>query len=233
VHLRYQQVSGKSNSGRKARTAVETHTGGYLLIQSGLSGKSLTNPYRPLNFHTERPLKEIRSENIEFYKVADTLRIPQEFHCGPDSMRMRNFILSASWEAESQYVLLFKPGAAEDIYGHVNDSLEIGFSTQKEDFYGRIIVTLSGSKFPVIVELMDPKGRIADTKYLDQPGKVVFEYLTPDKYTMKAIYDRNGNRQWDTGDYLEHLQPEQVFFYHMKDALRSNWDLEEFWEISD
>jgi len=233
VNLRYQRVSEKSTSGRKNKTAIAKDPGKNLLIMSGLPNKGVANPYRSLNFYTAKPLKELRSENIELYRITDTLKTPLTFNCIRDSLRMRNFSLSAAWETESQYLLIFKPGAAEDVFGLRNDSLEIGFTTQKADFYGRIIATVNGSNFPVIIQLIDPKGKIAETKYQDQPGKVVFEYLSPDKYTLKAVYDRNGNRKWDTGDYLKHLQPEQVYFYKMKDALRSNWDLEEIWNISE
>jgi len=50
---------------------------------------------------------------------------------------------------------------------------------------------------------------------------------------LKAIYDVNGNGKWDTGNYLEHRQPERVFFYDRPVELRSNWDVEAAWELGD
>jgi hypothetical protein len=50
---------------------------------------------------------------------------------------------------------------------------------------------------------------------------------------MKAIADLNGNGRWDTGDYMQHRQPEPVFMYSLPVVLRSNWDVEINWSIPD
>ena len=121
----------------------------------------------------------------------------------------------------------------ENISGLKNDSLAIKFSTQKMEYYGRIIVTAQGTQFPMIVQVMDEKGKVSGTKIIKEPGKIIFDYLTPQKYVLKAIMDRNGNGQWDTGNYLKHIQPEKIYFYKLPIQLRSNWDQEITWIIPD
>ncbi len=67
--------------------------------------------------------------------------------------------------------MLLKPGTVENIYGLKNDSLEIKFSTQKMEYYGRIIVTAQGTQFPVIVQVMDEKGKVSETKIYKGTGQ--------------------------------------------------------------
>jgi len=60
---------------------------------------------------------------------------------------------------------------------------------------------------------------------------IEFNYLPPETFTLKLIHDRNNNGKWDTGDYLEHLQPEEVLFNPGSITIRSNFDMEVNWEI--
>lgn len=60
-----------------------------------------------------------------------------------------------------------------------------------------------------------------------------FELLnvTPGTYYLRLTIDTNGNGKWDTGNYANHLQPEEVYYYPKKLRLRRNWDLDESWNI--
>ena len=50
-------------------------------------------------------------------------------------------------------------------------------------------------------------------------------------YYLRLTIDSNGNGMWDTGNYKNHLQPEEVYYYPKKLKLRRNWDLDESWNI--
>ena len=60
-----------------------------------------------------------------------------------------------------------------------------------------------------------------------------FEMLnvTPGAYFLRLTIDSNANGKWDTGNYKEHLQPEEVYYYPKRLRLRANWDLDENWNI--
>ena len=49
-------------------------------------------------------------------------------------------------------------------------------------------------------------------KIVTENGKITFDYLKPEKYRVKLIYDRNGNGKWDTGSYQDKYQPERVSY---------------------
>jgi hypothetical protein len=68
-------------------------------------------------------------------------------------------------------------------------------------------------------------------KYKDTDGVIKFDYLSPGKYKMKVIYDGNGNKKWDTGEWGLRKQPEKVEFYNGEISIRSNWDVEATWEL--
>ena len=48
--------------------------------------------------------------------------------------------------------------------------------------------------------------------------------MDPDTYRIKFVHDRNNNGKWDTGKYIEGLQPEKVEFVKRDVKVRANWD---------
>ena len=48
---------------------------------------------------------------------------------------------------------------------------------------------------------------------------------------MRCFIDRNGNNKWDTGNYAEGLQPEEVFYFPKPMNLKAQWDLEQDWNV--
>ena len=55
-------------------------------------------------------------------------------------------------------------------------------------------------------------------------GEIVFQYLEPQKYLLKVIFDRNINGKWDTGNLEKKVQPEEVIYYQKVLKVRQNWD---------
>jgi len=47
------------------------------------------------------------------------------------------------------------------------------------------------------------------------------------------IEDRNSNRRWDTGNFLQQRQPERVWYFPPIVELRANWEVEETWHLKD
>lgn len=48
---------------------------------------------------------------------------------------------------------------------------------------------------------------------------------------MRAFLDRNGNGQWDEGNYAADRQPEEVFYFPSSLSLRAKWDQEQEWDM--
>ncbi len=113
-----------------------------------------------------------------------------------------------------------------DKFGSTNDTLDFPFKIREEEYYGVLIVEPDSISYPAIIQLLDNKNTVLREKFLDSKESVRFEFLGPGKYKIKYIEDRNGNRKWDTGNYIKKRQPERVYFYYGDIQIRSNWDLE-------
>jgi hypothetical protein len=236
VNMRFQSKAGKSEkgaAGRRAKSELTADKKKTLSLSGSISSRGTLNLNKSIVFTAEKPLQILNPEGIELYRLVDTMFVKQQFTCYKDSSSFRMFRLESKWEEESQYRLLLKPGTATDIYGITNDSLEIRFVTQQMDYYGRILLTLAGDRYPLVVQVLDEKYRVVDSKHIKKPGLTIFNYLSPRKYTLKAIFDANENGKWDTGNYLKHLQPEKIYLSSTPIQLRSNWDYEVSWVISE
>ena len=60
-----------------------------------------------------------------------------------------------------------------------------------------------------------------------------FNNLDPANYIIRVIFDENGNGKWDTGNYLQKIQPEKVSYYPDVIDVRANWELEQNFIISE
>jgi hypothetical protein len=233
IRMKTQKTAEKATTGRKGKaTAVKKVSTG-MVLSPGITSQGKQDLNKPIVFTLDKPILSIHPDSIEFFRIEDSVVTKQPFKCSLDPTSLRKFVVTTKWEENLQYRLLLKPGTVENIYGLKNDSLEMKFATQKLEFYGRIIVTAQGTQFPMIVQVMDEKGKISQTKIIRETGKIIFDYLTPQKYSLKGIMDKNGNGQWDTGNYLKHIQPEKIYFYTLPIQLRSNWDQEITWIIPD
>jgi hypothetical protein len=118
-----------------------------------------------------------------------------------------------------------------DIYGTTNDTIIVRFKTQEDDYYGALSIHLNGVTEPVLMQLLDDKEKLLIEKKINEDESIRFDYLYPKKYMLKIIVDSNGNGKWDTGNYLEHLQPEKVIYYPQILDIRSNWEVDFTWDI--
>lgn len=137
-------------------------------------------------------------------------------------------------EEAQKYNLKMMPGAVTDFFEKTNDTLSFSTSTRNRADYGNLILSLKNVKrFPVIIELTDAKGTIVKaTEYTDSKTEIEFNLLEPFLYTLRAIYDDNKNKQWDTGSYLEKKQAEEVIYFSKEIDVRTNWDVTQTFDLS-
>jgi hypothetical protein len=50
---------------------------------------------------------------------------------------------------------------------------------------------------------------------------------------MKAIFDKNNNGIWDSGNLKEKIVPEEICYYQSVIKVRSNWDNKDTWSLPD
>jgi uncharacterized protein (DUF2141 family) len=131
-------------------------------------------------------------------------------------------------EPLEKYKLVILPGGLTDFFDKANDTLTYRFTTKNTSDYGNIRVILANvKKFPVIVQLTNAKGEVVASEYSDKALTIDFNALEPAIYSLRVIYDENGNKVWDTGDYLEKRQAEQVIYYPTPIDVHANWDFDQ------
>lgn len=137
-------------------------------------------------------------------------------------------------EEAQKYSLRFLPGAVTDFFEKKNDTLTFITSTKNNADYGNLMVSLKNvNRFPVLVELTNEKGDvISASEYTDGKTEIEFNLLEPNAYTLRAIYDDNKNKEWDTGSYLEKKQAEEVVYFSKPVDVRTNWDVNQTFDLS-
>ncbi|MGZ9734554.1 Ig-like domain-containing protein [Flavobacterium sp. GNP002] len=136
-------------------------------------------------------------------------------------------------ETSENYTFELLPGALTDFFEKSNDTLTYKLSTKSTADYGNLTVVLENIKeFPVIVELTNIKGDVLATEYTEKNTTLEFNLIEPALYTLRAIYDTNKNKEWDSGNYLEKRQSEEVIYFSKEIDVRSNWDVNQIFDLS-
>jgi hypothetical protein len=123
--------------------------------------------------------------------------------------------------------------AIKTIYNTYSRKLKEEFKAQEEDYYGKIILNVKNITVPTIIQLLtdDKDEKIIQSIPLTKDGLVTFKFLEPRKYLIKAIFDRNNNGKWDTGNLKKRIQPEEVMYYLSVVKVRGNWDNKDDWTL--
>jgi hypothetical protein len=178
---------------------------------------------RDLTFLLEFPFRNVNDSLLSLFHIPDSVEIPIPVELRTDTLNPYRATLSATWESASQYRLLILPGAINSIYPIPHDTVDLNFKTRDLEFYGQILLSLENVNNNVLVQLFSSKN-LVEEKTVETDGQYAFPYLSPREYQFKFIHDLNGNGLWDTGDYLEKIQPEPVELLPTSIEVRSNWD---------
>ena len=132
------------------------------------------------------------------------------------------------------YRILILPNAIKDIKGVTNDTLQFNLTSQSLEDYGNIfldVIRNTQSKF--ILHLINSNGDIVrQYDNVDQNTTYNFEYIRPGEYSFRLIEDLNKNNIWDTGNYLQRVKPEPVYYFPSELEVRANWDLNETFDLN-
>jgi len=131
------------------------------------------------------------------------------------------------------YTIKMMPGALIDYLDQSNKDLTFKLSTKSQADFGNLKVNLQNVKrFPIIVQLINKTGEVLATEYSENKTIVEFNLIDPALFSLRAIYDDNKNKEWDTGNYLEKRQAEEVIYFSKEIDVRANWDVEQVFDLS-
>ena len=176
------------------------------------------------------PIIEVNSEQL-FVTNVDTILIPASLKIQENYDR-----ITVDFEVipNDRYEITLLPNALIDFWGNTNDTLVYRASTKKIEDYGNIFLRVQHeSSYSYIIELLKNDKVVRRYDSPVEGNYFKFELIDPGKYIVRLIEDVNKNKQWDTGNYIQKIQPEKVIYYWKEIDLRANWDMNEIFNTNE
>ena len=162
-----------------------------------------------LYFTYSKPLQSFDSTKI---LLTDTNFIPKKYTVLHDSTDTTNtrFYVKTDWQQDSMYRLIIPKEAAKDSFDvELSKADTLSFQTKTDDDYASIEFD-----FPDVDTTLNPvlqifsNNKMQDSVKINASRKVIIPKYDPGKYTLRILYDTNGDMQWTPGDYKKRKQPE-------------------------
>jgi hypothetical protein len=146
---------------------------------------------------------------------------------------IRRYEIVTAWSPGREYSLEIDSAAFRNIYGKTTNAIKQSIKVRQLEDFGTLSITVSGlaSDSNLVVQLLDSQEKVVKQQS-PKGGVVLFQYVTPSKYYLRAFVDVNGNGRWDTGDYDEDRQPEDVYYYTDVTECKAKWDIKRTWNLT-
>ena len=227
---RYKNTKKKEKK-KEEGDSIEAPKIEFLQMSSKTSGS--LDLYRPLRFSFAEPLQSYDRGKIHLEQKRDTLWIPVADSLvtfQQDSVAIRDYTLSYKWTPGESYRVVMDSTAFTNIYGLFTDDYTQEFKVKALEDYANLYIAITGVTDSAVVEILDS----GDKPVRSAPvvnGGAEFMYMNPGTYYARLYIDSNGNGKYDTGNYAEKRQPEEVSYYPQELELKANWDIEQEWDI--
>ena len=184
----------------------------------------------PLSIKLNRPIKNIQAERIKILEDSIQKEIPFSIKIDNKIGVLFHVEQPEKIRQGVVYEIAIGDSAFVDFYELYNEAFNIKYKTTKKDEYGESIITIDSieNDKQYIMQLLNTNDKIVAEEYIKDALTKTYKYkkLTPGDYKLKLIEDNNGNKKWDTGNYLTREQPEKIFIFPEKIAVRANWENE-------
>jgi hypothetical protein len=222
----------KDKSKRNTRKKIVAEPKG---VQLGTNIGSVLDPYREICIESPEPIQSFDTSKIKLYSKKDTTFFRISPRIRKDATSFRKYLITYPWEFAATYRLTIDSTAMLTVYGHNGKEFKSDFKTQEEEHYGKIVVSVQNVKGPTIIQVLDfnKDEPVIKSISIDKDQEVTIPFLEPRKYLMKAIFDKNNNGKWDSGNLKDKTEPEEVCYYQTVLKIRSNWENKPSWTLPD
>lgn len=201
-----------------------------LKVELKLNG-GVQEVYNPLKISIDQPLMSLDTSAVRLEMMVDTLWTPiKGWTIEPDSVNPVHLKkIRQTWKPGEKYRFSVDSAAIVSLFGEHNKPISTEFTVRKLDEYSNLVFVMPGVDSTGIVELLNSSDEpVKAVPVVD--GRADFRYLAPNTYYARMYFDTNGDGKWTTGK-LDSIQPEEVAYYPKKLVLKSNWDVEQTWDI--
>ena len=193
--------------------------------------KSVIDLKEKFKLSSNLPIREI-SDSLIFIRDIDSTLIPFKSSINGN---LDEVTLDFDVQPQDDYSIYILPNAIVDLRGGTNDTLGFRALSQSLEDYGNVYLNvIRDSESKYILQMLDSNNDVV-RKYnsIDSDGIYNFELIKPGKYIFRIIKDDNGNKKWDTGNYLNKVQPEKVYYSNFELDVRANWDFNETFNLKE
>ena len=216
---------------KKAKEPLPYEENPFLKTFLEITGKPAgsLDPNQNVVFTSNEPIASLDTTMMHFYLKKDSNLIPQPFLFLPVEGSLRSYTLYAEWETKQQYVFQVDSAAFLSILGNGSKAIKQEFRVRDEEEFGSIFVHITSKDSNVVVQIMSKGDKPMRTLRADEKGRADFYYMKPGDYYIRCFIDNNQNDKWDTGNYQEGKQPEEVFYFPKPLTVKAKWDLAQDW----
>ncbi len=193
-------------------------------------------PDQSIYINMPTPIQRIDTAAIHLYVKQDDKWYNDRFvlrQRQSESATPRNLEIIAEWREGAEYSFEVDTLAFEDIYGKTSNPYKAGIKVKSSDEFSSLFVKPhypGGDSLAIVVQMLDKSEKVLK-QALTVDGIAEFYYVKPDDYYLRAFIDTNNNGKWDTGNFEENIQPEEVYYYHEKVTCREKWDVTRDWNL--
>ena len=181
----------------------------------------------------EEPLARIDTAALHMAVKADSVWNDIPFLFQADSLAHRQYQVLAEWQPGLEYRLQVDSLAFEGIYGLCTNKTESTLKVKTLEDYGTLYLNIRGAGPRAFVQLLNSSDAVVRQEPVKDDGTCDFYFLQAGtKYYIRLFNDRNGNGKWDTGNYAEKRQPEEVYYYNKVWEMKANFEFEENWDLN-
>ena len=205
-----------------------------LTVSNNLHGKGGLIPGQDLVLKFSEPIVNYQMRDSSIFKHDSTVWYDELAFEQADEYGM-SYRLTTPFSADSSYSFELPDSVFFGIRGRTNEAIKADFHVLKEDEYGNIYITVippEGMK-QVVVQLTNESDKVLKEVTITKEQEVMFEYLMPAKYKLRALLDADGNGKWSTGNYHHRVLPETILEYKDPLELKAGWDidLKDAWDL--
>ncbi|NND76678.1 MAG: hypothetical protein HKN39_00650 [Flavobacteriales bacterium] len=207
---------GSFDEGEKMEVPELAFSNKFILEQS---------PKKDLELSINSPISRIDTSNmlLRFDTISSSF--------ATEKVSALSFGLSTDWEQGRNVNLVIYPGAIQDIYSQKNDTTVFRVKVLGKEDHSELTLTVScGEPANYIIELFEG-ARVERRESFSDSTLFVWDWIVSGEYQLRIYNDENGNGVWDTGNYFEKRQPEQLMLFDTPIQLRPNWLLEQKWDL--
>lgn len=180
----------------------------------------------------DEPVEHIDTAAIHMAVKVDSLWNTIPFILMKDSIVPRQYQILADWQPGQEYQLKIDSLGIKGIYGLYTDKVEKELKVKTLEEYGTLYLNIVGAGPHAIVQLLNSSDGVVRQQPVTDKNTCDFYFLQPStKYYIRLFNDDNNNGVWDTGNYEEKRQPEEVFYFPKVWEMKANFEFEETWDV--